>query len=220
MLLHYSRHYIAYLRELQLASTARHFRGRYTGLPENSRYSMDHDQVPGIQRCTEYSGVKNIFQHVGVCASTTQCQGAFAPTSSAAPQRVEPHPSGGRESFGKYGDTNLIRSEASVDRVQRTKLLRANGRDPGLIRMLLGDAQLWDRLRRSCRKQIAELEEFRTSYESKLWAVLHEDESVADWQAVETLKKAHSEGLETLTDTSKDLIQLVLDIIQMESRAY
>jgi len=115
----------------------------------------------------------------------------------------------------------VIFSKASVDHAQRTELLKANGTDPLLIRDLLGDAQLWDLLGRSCRKQIAELEEFQTSYISKLWAVLREDELAADQQAnevmkkfsdaIETLKNAHLEGLRTLTDTSKDLIQLVPD---------
>jgi hypothetical protein len=80
---------------------------------------------------------------------------------------------------------------------------------------------LWDLLRRSCRKQITELEEFQTSYESKLWAVLRDNEPAVGQQAneavkkfseaIETLKRAYSEGLETLTNTSQDLIQLVLD---------
>jgi hypothetical protein len=116
----------------------------------------------------------------------------------------------------------MIRSEAVADHAQRTELLRANGSNPLLIRDLLGDAQLWDLLRRTCRKQIADLKEFQTSYESKPWEILREHDAAVDQQkneeflkefsnGVVVLEKAYNEGLDTLLNTSQDLIQLVLD---------
>jgi hypothetical protein len=99
---------------------------------------------------------------------------------------------------------------------QRTELLRANGRNPRLIRDLLGDAQLWDLLRRSCNKQIAELMAFLNKYESQSWAVLRDAGSEEVNKAMDIfqsqinrLEEVYSEGLKALMETSKDLIQLV-----------
>ncbi|KAJ5185875.1 ankyrin-2 [Penicillium cf. griseofulvum] len=61
--------------------------------------------------------------------------------------------------------------------IKRTELLRANGRNPRLIRDLLGDAQLWDLPRRSCNKQIAELMEFRNKYDSQSCVILRDNQS-------------------------------------------
>jgi hypothetical protein len=84
---------------------------------------------------------------------------------------------------------------------------------------LLGDAQLWELLIRSCNKQIAELMAFRDSYMSETWAVLRESDSTGEEQVgddvksfrleIAKLEKAYREGLKTLTETSRDLIQLV-----------
>jgi hypothetical protein len=103
--------------------------------------------------------------------------------------------------------------------IKRTELLRARGRDPSLIRDLLGDAQLWDLLIRSCNKQIAELMAFWDSYKSESWAVLRENDSTGEeqvgedvksfWLEIAKLEIAYREGLKTLTETSRDLIQLV-----------
>lgn len=117
---------------------------------------------------------------------------------------------------------------------QRRELLRANGRNPRLIRDLLGDAQLWDLLRRSCSKQIAELTAFRNSYVSQSFAVLREndftgskevDEEVRSFgdqvksfgDQINKLERIYSEGLKALTETSKELIQLV-SIIHSSSK--
>lgn len=112
---------------------------------------------------------------------------------------------------------------------QRTELLRANGRNLGLIRDLLGDAQLWDLLRRSCNKQIAELMAFRNKYESQSWAVLRDNESTGSEEMnkamgifqnqINRLEEEYSEGLKALMETSKDLIQLV-SIIHSSSKNY
>ncbi|KAK4232843.1 hypothetical protein C8A03DRAFT_19953 [Achaetomium macrosporum] len=100
---------------------------------------------------------------------------------------------------------------------KRTELLRANGGDPRLIQDLLGDAQLWDLLGRSCNRQIAELEAFQNAYGSKPWAALHEDGHVhedlkAFGESIEDLKKEYGNGLRTLADTSQDLIQLEFNL--------
>lgn len=50
--------------------------------------------------------------------------------------------------------------------------MRSQGRNRHLIRDLLGDAQLWDLLEKTCRKQISELTEFQESY--KRLTILHE----------------------------------------------
>lgn len=95
-------------------------------------------------------------------------------------------------------------------------MLRANGGNPRLIQDLLGDAQLWDLLGKSCNKQIAELKAFQNVYGSKPWAVLHEDENVDEvmktfGERIEDLEGEYKNGLNTLADISRDLIQLVLD---------
>ncbi|KAK4232873.1 hypothetical protein C8A03DRAFT_19934, partial [Achaetomium macrosporum] len=99
---------------------------------------------------------------------------------------------------------------------KRTELLRANGGDPRLIQDLLGDAQLWDLLGRSCNRQIAELKAFQNAYKSKPWAVLHENEDVNDVEtfgkSIEDLEKEYRNGLKTLADTSRDLIQLEFNL--------
>lgn len=99
---------------------------------------------------------------------------------------------------------------------QRRELLMANGRNQRLIRDLLGDAQLWDLLRRGCNKQIDELTTFRNRYVSQSLAVLREkgskevDEEVNSFSdQINKLEQVYSEGLEALTETSKNLIQLV-----------
>jgi hypothetical protein len=112
---------------------------------------------------------------------------------------------------------------------QRMELLRANGRNPRLIRDLLGDAQLWDLLRRSCNKQIAELMAFRNKYESQSWVVLRDNESTGSEEEnkamvmfqdqINKLEEVYSEGLKALMETSKDLIQLV-SIIHSSSKNY
>ncbi|CRL24611.1 DNA methylase, N-6 adenine-specific, conserved site [Penicillium camemberti] len=106
--------------------------------------------------------------------------------------------------------------------IKRTELLRANGRNPRLIRDLLGDAQLWDLLRRSCNKQIAELMEFRNKYESQSLAVLRDNESTGSEELnkamlifqnqINRLEEVYSEGLKALMETSKDLIQLEFNL--------
>jgi hypothetical protein len=95
-------------------------------------------------------------------------------------------------------------------------LLRANGGDQRLIQDLLGDAQLWDLLGRSCNRQIAELKAFQNAYGSKPWAVLHGNEQNEDdvekfGGSIKDLEKEYRNGLKILVDTSRDLIQLVLD---------
>jgi hypothetical protein len=77
--------------------------------------------------------------------------------------------SGSGKPSDSEGEEDLVRDEASINHAQRTELLRANGGDPRLIRDLLGDAQLWDLLGRSCNRQIAELKAFRNAYVSKPW---------------------------------------------------
>lgn len=106
-----------------------------------------------------------------------------------------------------------------VNHKKRTELLIANGKNPRLIRDLLGDAQLWDLLRRNCDNQMAELMAFQESYRSQSWAVIFESDSMGDNQGdgvagefqreTNELKQKYSEGLKTLTETSRDLIQLV-----------
>ncbi|KAJ5768516.1 ankyrin-2 [Penicillium manginii] len=62
--------------------------------------------------------------------------------------------------------------------MKRTELLMANGKNPRLIRDLLGDAQLWDLLRKSCKQQINDLVALQTSYYmSESWAMLRENKS-------------------------------------------
>lgn len=109
--------------------------------------------------------------------------------------------------------------QASVDHAQRKELLRANGRDPRLIRDLLGDAQLWDLLRESCSRQIVELTEFQNSYKSRPWTALREqsirEEQLNDNEQsfvdeIGRLKEAQSKGLKTLMKASQNLIELVL----------
>lgn len=95
-------------------------------------------------------------------------------------------------------------------------MLKASGRNPLLIRDLLGDAQLWDLLRRSCNRQIAELKAFQDSYRSKPWTVLLEEGRVHEdletfGKTIENLEREYENGLKTLADTSRDLIQLVLE---------
>ncbi|CAI7650494.1 unnamed protein product [Penicillium discolor] len=106
--------------------------------------------------------------------------------------------------------------------IKRTELLRANGRNPRLIRDLLGDSQLWDLLRRSCNKQIAELMAFQNKYESQSWVVLRENESTGSEEEnkamgifedqIKRLEEVYSEGLKALMETSKDLIQLEFNL--------
>ncbi|KAK4250514.1 hypothetical protein C7999DRAFT_28850 [Corynascus novoguineensis] len=96
---------------------------------------------------------------------------------------------------------------------KRTELLRANGGNPRLIQDLLGDAQLWDLLGKSCNRQIAELKAFQNTYGSKPWTVLHENEDVDEvmktfGERIEDLEREYENGLKTLADTSRDLIQL------------
>ncbi|KAJ5772683.1 ankyrin-2 [Penicillium odoratum] len=62
--------------------------------------------------------------------------------------------------------------------MKRTELLRANGGSPDLIRDLLGDAQLWDLIRRSYNKQFVELKAFLNCYVSRSWSVLRENKTV------------------------------------------
>jgi hypothetical protein len=110
--------------------------------------------------------------------------------------------------------------QASVDHAQRRELLRANGKDPRLIRDLLGDAQLWDLLRESCSRQIFELTEFQNSYKSKPWTALREqsirgeeqlnDDEQSFLDEIGHLEKAQTQGLETLMKASQNLIELVL----------
>ena len=125
------------------------------------------------------------------------------------------HLSGSGKPSGNEGEGNLVRNEASVNHAQRTELLRANGRNPLLIRDLLGDSQLWDLLRRSCNRQIAELKAFQNSYGSKPWAVLYENEQVDEdvktfGENIGNLEKKYGNGLKTLAVTSRDLTQVVL----------
>jgi hypothetical protein len=96
-------------------------------------------------------------------------------------------------------------------------LLRASGGNQHLIRDLLSDAQLWDVLNRCCSRQIAELKAFRDSYFKVSFGVLHEN-SPEEREAskrlfdekIQELEKAHRRDLKILTDTSQNLIQLVL----------
>jgi len=81
---------------------------------------------------------------------------------------------------------------------------------------LLGDAQIWDLLGKSYNRQRAELKAFQKAYRSKSWAVLHEDENVYEDlktfdESVESLEQEYRNGLKILEDTSRDLIQLVLE---------
>jgi hypothetical protein len=126
------------------------------------------------------------------------------------------HLSGSGKPSDYEGEEDLVRDEASVNHAQRTELLRANGGDPRLIQDLLGDAQLLDLLGRSCNRQIAELKAFQNGYGSKPWGVLHENEHVQKdvktfGESIKDLEKEYRNGLKTLADTSRDLIQLVLD---------
>ncbi|KAK4243222.1 hypothetical protein C7999DRAFT_18406 [Corynascus novoguineensis] len=100
---------------------------------------------------------------------------------------------------------------------KRTELLKANGSNPRLVQDLLGDTQLWDILERSCNRQIAELKAFQNAYESKSWAVLHEDEKVVEDlntfdKSIRNLEREYVNGLKTLSDTSRDLIQLEFNL--------
>ncbi|KAL2201556.1 hypothetical protein P885DRAFT_56948 [Corynascus similis CBS 632.67] len=80
-----------------------------------------------------------------------------------------------------------------------------------------GDAQLWDLLGKSCNRQIAELKAFQNVYGSKPWAVLHENENVDEvmktfGERIEDLERKYKNGLNTLADTSRDLIQLEFNL--------
>jgi hypothetical protein len=82
---------------------------------------------------------------------------------------------------------------------------------------LLGDAQLWDLLGRSCKRQIAEFRTFDESCRSKAWAALLEnsaenqvEKDLKLWQEkINELENAYLTGLKSLMETAQDLIQLV-----------
>ncbi|KAJ5817114.1 ankyrin-2 [Penicillium robsamsonii] len=117
---------------------------------------------------------------------------------------------------------NTFQAAESRLAIKRTELLRANGRSPRLIRDLLGDAQLWDLLRRSCNKQIAELMAFQNEYDSQSLVVLRDNGSTGSEERkkamvifqdqINRLEEVYSEGLKALMETSKDLIQLEFNL--------
>ncbi|KAL2176976.1 uncharacterized protein P884DRAFT_270336 [Thermothelomyces heterothallicus CBS 202.75] len=117
----------------------------------------------------------------------------------------------------RQGWVRTFRAAESRLTKMRTELLRASGGDPRLIRDLLGDAQLWDLLGRSCNRQIAELKAFQKAYGSKPWTAFHEDEHVLEdvktfGENIQELEREYGDGLKTLADTSRDLIQLEFNL--------
>ncbi|GIC88089.1 ankyrin-2 [Aspergillus udagawae] len=89
--------------------------------------------------------------------------------------------------------------------MKRTELLRANGRNPCLIRDLLGDAQLWGLLERTYNRQITELVAFQDSYRSQSWTVLRENDSTSNEQANDDLESFQDEefNLTSISEAQK-----------------
>lgn len=104
----------------------------------------------------------------------------------------------------------------------RTELLKANGRDPRLIRRLLSDAQLCDVLKTRYQHQVAELWTFMETYGENSWAVIRESNCTGQNApqliqsvlspfklAIKKLKEEYDEGITALTLATQELIQLV-----------
>lgn len=96
------------------------------------------------------------------------------------------------------------------------KVLKSNGTEPVLIKLLLRDARLWGVLSKLLEDQITTLKNLQGSYENKNWTVLHEEDKdklegkiKAFSDETDSLGRRVQKLLENLTATSQTLIQLV-----------
>ena len=110
-------------------------------------------------------------------------------------------------------------NSSQVNTLQRTKILRSSGTDPNLIQHLLIDAQLLEILKENLTKQIETLHSFRDWYQSESARALHElplDEvrnKMDDFEkATDELRTTTEKQLGNLTESSQNMIQLVLPV--------
>lgn len=106
---------------------------------------------------------------------------------------------------------------SQINALQRTKILRSSGSDPSLIQYLLIDAKLLEILKENLTEQFQTLESFRVWYQSESARALHELPLDEVRIKMENLKSANlelrmttEEKLRELTESSQNLIQLVL----------
>ncbi len=95
-------------------------------------------------------------------------------------------------------------------------MLKSNGAESELIKILLRDARLLGWLNKLLEDQIVILETLQGNYKKKNWSVLHEQDKYkteGDVQSfgdeIVSLDKQVHEKFRSLTSTSQDLIQLV-----------
>jgi hypothetical protein len=95
--------------------------------------------------------------------------------------------------------------------------LRSSGNDPALIQDLLNDAQLLELLTRNLKKQVETFRSLKGRYISDTWRVLHEhapDQLLKEMDKlgteIQSLKAGCEKRLADLTNSSQNIIQLVL----------
>ena len=108
---------------------------------------------------------------------------------------------------------------SQLNTLQRTRILRSSGTDPGLIKDLLNDAQILEILRENLTKQIDTLHKFRNWYQSDSARALHEEPLDEVRNKMGELESASYElqmkterFLRSLTESSQSMIQLVLPV--------
>ena len=106
-------------------------------------------------------------------------------------------------------------------------ILRSSGTDPHLIQDLLNDAQLLEILRENLTKQIDTLHNFRDWYQSESARALHEVPLDEVRNKMGELERAGNElqttterFLKLLTESSQNMIQLVLPVCSAPVRVY
>jgi hypothetical protein len=95
--------------------------------------------------------------------------------------------------------------------------LRWSGNNPSLIQRILKDAQLLELLKANLKKQVQSLVSFHKSYGSDEWRALHEQSSYQLQEFmkrfgddIDDMKKECDEQLAALSESSQNIIQLVI----------
>lgn len=96
-------------------------------------------------------------------------------------------------------------------------VLRLSGKNPSLVQRLLNDAQLLESLKDNLKKQVQSLVSFHKNYSSDAWRALHEQPSdqLTEFMKkfeddINDLKRECEEQLNTFSESSQNIIQLVI----------